>query len=119
MGYYTDYEMVPARYNLESLSENAYLAIEAFVETDKCEGWSYLRDVWYGNGNNLTWHEHDCDMRRLSTVFPSVLFTLWGRGEESDDLWKKYYLHGKCQVALGEIVYDEFDEEKLKDVNST
>ena len=105
MGYYTDYEMVPNKYNPEGLSEDQYLTIDSFIETTKSEGWSYLHDVWRGEGAGFTWYNHDADMGRLSTTFPDVLFTLWGRGEEADDQWKEYYLNGECQVARGKITY--------------
>lgn len=108
MGYYTDYEMIPARHDPGSLSEDTYLAIEAFIEEGiKVDGWPYLSEVWYGRGNTLTWHDHRKDMVRLSAVFPDVLFTLWGDGEETDDLWKEYYLNGKCQIARAVITYPD------------
>ena len=34
-------------------------------------------------------------------------------GEESEDIWKKYYLNGKCQVARPQVIIPEFDESKL------
>jgi len=100
MGYYTDYEMVPNRDRFET-----YQPIEAFIEGTKVDGWSYLFDVWCGEGVGLTWYDHDADMSRLSLAFPTILFTLWGHGEEADDLWKKYYLNGKCQLARAVITY--------------
>ena len=119
MGYYTDYEMVPNRYRCECHFET-YQAIEAFIEATKAaEGWSYLFNVWRGEGGGLKWYNHREDMVKLSAAFPDILFTLWGRGEESDDLWKQYFLGGKCQIALAVITYPEFDERKLKDVNLT
>jgi len=119
MGYYTDYEILAVKDNLESLSADQFLAIQNFIEITKVDRWSYLSDVWCGKGNDLTWHDHRKDMIRLSAAFPDVLFTLWGRGQEEDDLWKEYYLRGKCQVAQGEIVYPNFDEKQLKDISTT
>jgi len=118
MGYYTDYEMVPARHRCEC-SYATYLAIGEFTEATKVDGWSYLSDVWRGAGAGLTWYNHREDMVKLSAAFPDVLFTLWGRGDESDDLWKQYFLGGKCQVAEAIITYPDFDEGELKDVNLT
>ena len=119
MGYYTDYEMIPARYNPGILSQDKYLTIEAFIEEGiKVDGCSYLSDVWYGRGNTLTWHDHRKDMARFSIVFPNTLFTLWGHEQEVDEQWKEYYFGGKCQVALAIIIYPEFDKEQLKSVDS-
>lgn len=119
MGYYTDYEIFPVKDNREPLSADQILAIQNFVEATKIDGWSYLSDVWYGRGTQLTWYEHQKDMIKLSAAFPDVLFTLWGCGQETDDQWKEYYLDGKCQVARGVITYPDFDEGQLKDLDKT
>lgn len=105
MGYLTDYTMIPNKYNPESLSEGEYLAIEVFIKSTKDEGWSYLDDVWRGEGYGFTWYDHDAEMGKLSIAFPDILFTLWGYGQEADDLWKKYYLNGKSQLARAIITY--------------
>lgn len=60
------------------------------------------------------WYEHEGDMRGMSKKFPHVLFTLKGEGEESGDLWAKYFLNGKMQAAKAQIVIEPFDKTKLK-----
>ncbi len=57
----------------------------------------------------IPWHEHTEDMIDLSLKYPDVEFTLWGRGEDRDDLWKKYFLNGVCFLALAEITYKKPD----------
>lgn len=118
MSYLTDYEMKP---NIRSCGGvdpwKKCDIINAFIESTRVDGWSYLNDVWIGDGEDLTWYDHKIDMSRLSIAFPNTLFILWGRGEESDDLWKEYYLGGKCQAVKGEIVYPAFDESELKSLN--
>jgi hypothetical protein len=59
------------------------------------------------------WYEHEKDMRAFSQHHPAVLFTLHGEGERGGDLWTKYFLDGKCQVAEAEIQIAPFDFEKL------
>ena len=59
------------------------------------------------------WYEHEGDMRAVSTKFPGVLFTLHGKGEEGGDLWRKYFLDGKCQEARAIIKYPAFDPAEL------
>jgi hypothetical protein len=45
---------------------------------------------------------------------PDVLFTLSGEGEESGDIWRKYYKNGKCQTTAAVIQLDDFDERLLR-----
>jgi len=45
---------------------------------------------------------------------PRVLLTLNGEGEESGDIWVKYYLNGKMQYEHSKIVLGPFDPSKLK-----
>lgn len=60
------------------------------------------------------WYDHDKDMVAVSRDFPDTLFELSGEGEESGDIWKKYFLNGKVQVAKAKIIFEEFDVKKLK-----
>ena len=46
-------------------------------------------------------------------MYPETIFVLEGEGEESGDIWKKYYLDGKCQTSKAEVIISEFDESKL------
>lgn len=59
------------------------------------------------------WYEHEDEMRRLSSRFPDMLFTLSGVGEEYDDIWVKYFRAGRMQASHATIVLDSFDETKL------
>ncbi len=59
------------------------------------------------------WYEHEKTMREISAKFPSVLFTLIGKGEEAGDMWRKYFKSGKMQTAKAVISFDTFDEKKL------
>lgn len=60
------------------------------------------------------WYEHETDMRVFSKEIPEVLFTLHGEGDENGDIWKKYFLNGKCQVAKAVIQFLPFDKSKLQ-----
>ena len=55
-------------------------------------------------------------MISISKKFPEVLFTLSGEGEESGDIWMKYFKNGKVQNANTKVTisHDPFDESKLK-----
>jgi hypothetical protein len=59
------------------------------------------------------WYTYEDDMRKLSKKFPKVLFILSGSGEDSEDLWREYYLNGKRQRSKAVITYQEFDKKLL------
>lgn len=101
MGYYTQYSLTSDHPELEgemevSLSELSGYGI-SFDDNEPCK--------WYG---------HEKDMRELSKKYPEVRFMLEGEGEESGDLWIKYFKSGKMQFCPAKITYEEFDENKLK-----
>ena len=102
MGYYTDYTFD------DNVSDEA---IEFIENWDFGYGEGFLLDPC----ESVKWYEHDSDMKFLSSKFPNELFILYGVGEENLDLWVKYYKNGKVQVSQGEVVYEEFDETKLKE----
>ena len=64
--------------------------------------------------DNCKWYEHEKDMRAVSSKYPETLFLLEGEGEESGDIWKKYFLNGKMQTCKSIITFEEFDKSKLK-----
>lgn len=59
------------------------------------------------------WYEHDEHMRKVSLLHKGTIFILQGEGEGFGDVWRKYYLDGKCQEVKAIITFDEFDESKL------
>ncbi len=64
----------------------------------------------------VKWYNHEYDMAQLSLRHPDVIFFLEGIGENPEDLWRKYFLNGRMQLAPAKIHYDEFDPSKLKDI---
>ena len=58
----------------------------------------YALDIDGETGETCKWYEHEAELKSFSAKHPNVLFTLHGEGEETGDIWDKYFLNGKCQV---------------------
>lgn len=99
MGYCTDYDF----------SNNPSEVIEAIEQTSGYE------KSYGGFYSGVKWYEHHEDMLKVSKQFPDIVLKLEGVGEEFPDFWKAYYKNGKFQVVNGDIVFEEFDESKMKE----
>jgi len=102
MGYYTEY----------ALSANNAEGLEDKITKDLEEISGY--SIRFGYSDSCKWYNHQDDMLTLSKIYPNVVFVLEGEGEESEDLWIKYFKNGKMQVCKAEITFEKFDENKLK-----
>jgi hypothetical protein len=71
-------------------------------------------DVDGSSEESIKWYEHEEVLRNFSALNPGVLFTLHGEGEENDDIWNKYFLNGKLQVAKASVQIAPFDAKQLK-----
>lgn len=111
MGYNTQFKLKVEP--LEELTEVEQLRLElGMKEKDSnCYGIP-LEDL--NEADRMKWYEYDKEMRAFSAKHPKVLFTLSGEGEEAGDLWVSYYVAGKCQRCEAQIIYDDFDPEKLR-----
>lgn len=84
--------------NLRSTNPDAEYALDEDGETaDSCK-----------------WYSSEKDMIEFSKSYPNWLFQLDGAGEESGDIWRKYFVNGKMQDANARTVYDDFDADKLQ-----
>lgn len=79
----------------------------------ECEGAEYALEEEGNPQQDCKWDEHETDMQAFSAKHPEVLFTLNGEGEESTDLWNKYFKGGKMQACYAQITFEEYDETKL------
>jgi len=112
MGYYTCYfldaewrELYPEPPETKDLLHREIERMDVFYDNNSED------NCW--NSDLIKWYEHEQDMLLLSSRFPQYLFTLYGNGEETDDIWYKYFIDGRCQCAPVEFVHDEFDVNKL------
>lgn len=105
MGYYT-------KYKLEINDSNKIDIIKELIE--------YYHEASYAINEDgslydeTKWYDHESDLKDFSKNYSNILFELSGEGEESGDMWKKYFKNGKMQESYARIEFDEFDENKLK-----
>lgn len=57
------------------------------------------------------WYGMDEEMYTISTRFHKVLFTIYGDGDDSDDIWYEYWLDGARQT-IG-VRFDDFCRRRL------
>lgn len=62
----------------------------------------------------VKWYTAQKDLINFSRKYPTELFTLIGRGEDRQDIWKLYVINGKSQLTKAKISFEKFDERKLK-----
>jgi hypothetical protein len=53
-----------------------------------------------------TWYDWEKDMVALSKMYPTYQMELHGVGEEFPDVWKAYFLAGKCEVRKIKYTFD-------------
>ena len=97
MGYITDYEVTASDEVINAVSEESGYTSWDYDTLGCCK--------WY-------YHEKHC--LSVSKRYPNELITLKGVGEEYPDIWVKYFKNGKMQESRAKIVFDDFDEGKLK-----
>jgi hypothetical protein len=103
MGYYTNYKLEIMNSTAEENTQ-----IKEYIDKDDYMYYAF-------NYEDLCkWYDHEVDMNILSQKFPNVVFKLSGEGEESGDIWVKYFKDGKMQYCPAIITFEEFDESKLK-----
>ena len=102
MGYYTDF----------SLSHDSDINDEEIADNlTKISGYKLNHDLELYQSKWYSWNN---DMLSLSKMFPDVLFTLNGVGEEHGDIWRAFIKNGKMQVSKAVLMYEPFDESKMK-----
>lgn len=106
MGYCT-------KYKLDVKSENKCDIIADLRKNN--EDARYAIDA---NGKSIQpckWYRSEREMVDFSRNYPETLFTLTGYGEIEGDVWIKYFLNGKTQIAEAIISFPDFDPKKLEE----
>ena len=132
MGYITEYTL-----DIEAPNDALYREVEIWLERWSDDDWQnfvdhakqfhigidqrtppfstdIIKNIWKADSWSAKWYSWKDDMTRLSFMFPKVLFTLSGHGEDQGDIWRAYFLGGKNQVEQARVVIDGFDPGKLR-----
>ena len=113
MGYQTSYSLKVELYANGKRVEHPLaedIIDELRVKESEAE---YALDADGSANNPSKWYQHEEDLKAFSVIHSVVLLTLHGEGEENEDIWNKYFLNGKCQVAKAKWSIDEFDPNKI------
>lgn len=105
MGYYT-------RYTLDISLGNSNVTQEEIEEEMKAMDLAV--DSIKTQSDDMKWYDHEEDMRNFSKKFPDVLFILDGTGEESGDIWKKYFKNGLMQHVIPKLKFPPYNPVRLK-----
>lgn len=103
MGYYTYYSCYVIdedSYGKEKIKRAANQLAKMLGETKEVEDFDFVS--W----DEMKWYEHEDDMKKLSKEFPDMVFELNGSGEDSEDIWKGYFMNGESYYCSGHIEYD-------------
>ena len=95
MGYYT-------YYTVETEPHNDV----AIMEVEKLSG--YGSTVIDGH-DSVKWYDCEKDMTTISKIFPDTTFIVSGDGEESGDIWKRWFKDGKSKYAKADMTIKEPD----------
>ena len=119
MGYYTHYNLQVMHFDHEtkrvSLVESDDTNIEVISHLRKTfDNAAYAIDKNGDSSEKTKWYDHGKHLKEFSALYPDLLFVLDGNGEDADDLWVKYFLNGKMQVAMAKIVFEDFNYHALQ-----
>jgi hypothetical protein len=104
MGYCTSYTLAWDKHDCD-------VAINEYIRNSEMHNYALEEDGrCYGS---CKWYDHEADMREMSKVFPDAVFDLYGEGEETGDLWHKYFKNGKMQECIGVVEFALYDENLL------
>lgn len=60
------------------------------------------------------WYDMDKDMRKYSKKYPKLIFQITCDEQDEYNFWRVYFKKGKMQECSSEVVYEPYDESKLK-----
>jgi hypothetical protein len=57
--------------------------------------------------NQAKWYDWKESLIEISKLFPEILMSLSGEGEESNDLWAAYALNGYVEISQAVLTYPD------------
>ena len=108
MGYNTCYSITILNSDLTSTSRSHVDAIiEEIVEISgyQLETFEYHEPV--------KWYDHESDLCKISNKYKSIVIMVEGFGDETGDIWIKYFHNGKLQVCNAITTFEPYDQNKL------
>lgn len=121
IGYVTRYELDIYDNNGKPVNQHIIRDIGSMKNIeDECLDYAEMVDIFnelksddnlYGiaSEERCKWYEHTDEMKKFSRKHPDFVFALHGEGEETDDIWTKYFHNGKLQVCIPQLVWPDFD----------
>lgn len=109
MGYYSYYSLDVDVADSKHLQED--------IIADLISGNDEATSALKANGktkNEAKWYQSDDDMKLFSEKYPDVIFALLRKGQVLGDIVKVYFKNGESQTTRPEIVYPDFDVQKLE-----
>lgn len=104
MGYVTDFTV---NANFSKIEEEKKELVELKVErTLRNHGYS----ITLGYTFSGKWYDWRNDMIAISKEHPDVLFTVEGKGEESEDIWEAEFINGQHRTRTVKFVFPDWGE---------
>lgn len=113
MGYYTNFSLKVIEIIEDAEIEVDEVEFPEFNEKNMYDGDLSVQELISGYSDSMKWYDYEEDMIEISKKFPNLIFILDGNGEESGDIWRKFYMNGKTYSWQLIIEKPNFDPEKL------
>ena len=119
MSYYTRYELtIDPVYSvgLTDVASSLATNVDGSPPSDpshksKTKDWEAIL-----SGEELgKWHNHEYDLANATVHWKDVIFHLYGRGEDDQDVWTLYCMNGKTHKAHWQMNCEPLDRTKLSE----
>lgn len=114
MGYYTNYNLLVENENKFSKEEliqasRTLATLSGLIEPE------YITDnvrepFGWVSDDCMKWYDFESDMTKLGSIFPEMVFVLYGEGEERDDNWRLFVKGEQVEYQPGRIIFDKTPE---------